>query len=357
MNHTNNIESLIRKFNDGDISTEELSFLISYLKENEPQSELLGLYEKVWNEIEIVNSRAQSSKIYKNILKKIKKENDRPNVFFSVLKYAAILMLGFGLSFLFRTGKQSVINTSGVFQQITVPYGSKSSVILPDGSTVILNSGSKLKYSTNFDAQNSRDVSLEGEAFFNVKKNKHRPFYVSVAGIKVKVLGTSFNIKAYPDEKNIETTLVTGSVEIYKDNNSKEEDPIAVLKPNQRAILEKSSRTLSIESPTNTEETIFQPSKTTLKATVSIESEVETVLTTAWKDDKLIFNNELFSDIAKRIERWYGVKIVVVNYPELENTRLSGKFDRETVEQAIDALKYAIPFQFNIDKNVITIRK
>ncbi len=362
MKEKGNIDDLIRKFKEGNISFEEFSLLSSYFKENEPKGEMLLFFEQIWTEAQRNDYGVADNSKLEKIKRKIRNENNKPsqpNLFLRIVRYAAILFIGFGISyFFFSQGKNVPQQYISSYQQISVPYGSKSTVILPDGSTVILNSGSKLKYPNNF-GNDSRMVTLEGEGYFDVKKDKKKPFFVNVSGIKVKVLGTTFNVKAYPEEESIETSLITGSIEIYKDDNSDEKTPLVVLKPNQRAILEKSSKSiLQVNNKKQDEQgKIFEPVKPALKETISVKTGAETIASVAWKDNKLIFNNELFSDIVTRIERWYGVEIIVDNYRELEETRLSGKFDKETVEQAIEALRYATPFKFKIEKNIITITK
>ena len=106
-------------------------------------------------------------------------------------------------------------------QTIEVPFGSKSRIVLPDSSVVTLNSGSSLKYSSSDFNSDNRNVSLTGEGFFSVTKDSTKPFYVITPGIKVKVLGTTFNLKAYPDENIEEATLIEGKVEIYASTDKK----------------------------------------------------------------------------------------------------------------------------------------
>jgi ferric-dicitrate binding protein FerR (iron transport regulator) len=362
MKVSDNIDDLIRKFKEGIISFEEFSSLSSHFTTNEPKGEILDYFDQLWNEAEEhKNIDADPTKINR-ITRRIKASEPvelkrEYNLLLRLTKYAAVLLIGFGISFFFSNKKKATpIISENTYQQISVPFGSKSSIILPDGSTVILNSGSKIKYPNNFGSQ-TRVVTLEGEGYFEVKKDTKKPFIVNASGIKIKVLGTTFNIKAYPDEKNIETSLITGSIEIYKDDNSSGKNPLIVLKPNQKAILEKTSQLVSVDKGKADENKIFEPIKHALKESIAVKSGNETKTTIAWKDNKLIFNNELFSEITRRIERWYDVEITVIDYPELENTRLSGKFDKETVEQAIEALRYATPFKFKIEKNIITIKK
>jgi ferric-dicitrate binding protein FerR (iron transport regulator) len=233
-----------------------------------------------------------------------------------------------------------------------VPYGSKSRIVLPDGSVVNLNSGSSLKYSSSDFNSGSRSVLLTGEGFFSVTKDSKRPFYVTTPGIKVKVLGTTFNVKAYPDENIEEATLVSGMVEIYASSDKTEKGKPIVLKPNQRAVFLKSENSFL-----TSDSAMVSPVTTPVKLkTINLQSSSMTEQTISWKENKLIFDNEPFSSLLIRIERWYDVKIEV-NYPELNSARFTGKFDKETLEQVLNALVTVTPFNYNIKQNLITISK
>lgn len=299
-----NIESLVEKFNHGNISSEELATLVSYLKENEPGSELLNLYQKTWDSALLELNNENLSDSYSSILKKIEVNQSSSisqtyKFAKSFLKYAAVFAFAFSISWLINNqlNKQS---DSIAFQNIEVPYGSKTKVQLPDGSYVTLNSGSKLRYGNSF-GNNSRNVFLEGEAYFDVKKDAI-PFYVNVSGIKVKVLGTSFNIKAYPEEKTIETTLVTGKIEIFKTGNSPEKTPLATLLPKQKAVYQKAENEIEMQEE-KPETDAFAAAPVIMKP-IKIEQSVKTELTTAWKDNEFVFDNERFEDIIKKVERW-----------------------------------------------------
>ncbi|MEN6455663.1 MAG: FecR family protein, partial [Prolixibacteraceae bacterium] len=166
----------------------------------------------------------------------------------SFLKYAAIFIVAFVSAWMLHEivpGR----NTAGYKELhhtvVSVPNGSKTEIQLPDGSVVKLNSGSTLTYPSAFESDN-RIVELEGEGFFTVHKDPARPFYVNTTNISFKVLGTVFNVKSYPDENSIETTLLSGSVEIYgktgTGRNSLDEKSAAMLNPNERAIYYKGSQ-------------------------------------------------------------------------------------------------------------------
>jgi len=159
--------------------------------------------------------------------------------------------------------------------------GQESDFKLPDGTRVWLNGASKLVYQSSFG--NTREVTLEGEAFFDVVEDKTKPFVVNTSKIVIKVLGTAFNVKSYQDERSIETTLVRGKVMIEIPESKK--SPI-VLAESQQAVYSKESKQLQL-------------------------ADVQTDPITSWTTGKLIFNNETFSEIKKKLERYYGVHILL----------------------------------------------
>jgi ferric-dicitrate binding protein FerR (iron transport regulator) len=273
-----------------------------------------------------------------------------------IMRYAAVFILAFGLSWLVHShfrNKTSIPPITDQIQKMEVPYGSKSRIVLPDGSVVNLNSGSNLKYSSSDFNSVSRSVLLTGEGFFSITKDSTRPFYVITPGIKVKVLGTTFNIKAYPDENIEEATLVSGKVEIYASSDKTEKGKVIVLKQNQSAVFVKSENNFHTKDSTD----IFRLGTAEVKLRkVNLPSSSRTEQTISWKENKLIFDNEYFSSLVVKIERWYDVKIVV-NYPELNSARVTGKFDKETLEQVLNALITVTPFNYNIKQNLITISK
>jgi ferric-dicitrate binding protein FerR (iron transport regulator) len=250
-----------------------------------------------------------------------------------------------------KTTPQRAVTTQ--ITRVEVPYGSKSRVVFPDGSVVTLNSGSILKYSdSDFDSL-SRSVFITGEGFFNITKDPSRPFYVNTPGIKLKVLGTTFNVKAYPEDNIEEATLVSGKIEIYASSDKTESGKTIVLKPNQSAVFVKSGN--NFHSLNNIDQSDPKITHVKLK-TVNLQSSSKTEQIISWHDSKLVFDNESFSNIVTIIERWYDVKILV-NYPELLSVRFTGKFDKETLEQVLNALKTINPFNYTIKQNQVTISK
>lgn len=224
--------------------------------------------------------------------------------------------------------------------------GSRTKLILPDGSSVWLNAGSKLNYNKNFDAA-LREVYLTGEAFFDVVKDPKRPFVIHTSKMDVKVLGTQFNVKAYEQDKTFETSLLHGSVEVFlkKDRGTK-----YLLKPNQKLVLaNKGPQQNKNASPgTNARESIVQIKELTyINGT---NNDVES----SWTRNILSFEDESFSEVSKKMERWYDVKFEF-NNKRWENEFLSGSFEKESLDQAMTALKFSTGFDFSIKDKIITI--
>jgi ferric-dicitrate binding protein FerR (iron transport regulator) len=356
MKQDSNIESLVQKFNHGTITREELLALLAHFKEHAPGSELLNIYQKAWDSAASDKGILDPAEEYSMIVDRINKTQvipiNRRKVFMrNFLKYAAVFVSAFAVAWF----ANNMLHTSnkqyqGNFQNIEVPYGSKSRIELPDGSVVTLNSGSRLKYENGL-GKGSRTVYLTGEAYFDIKKDEKMPFYVNTSGIKIKVLGTSFNVKAYPEEKTVETTLISGKVEIFKSGKNPGQTPMAVLVPGQKAVFDKN---LGKQIPEVQE--AFKEESTKLPAPIQVEKVINPELATGWKDNQFVFDNERFEDLVVRIERWYNVEIELSN-TELKNARFSGKFDKETIEQAMKALTLVTRFHYEIEKNQIKITK
>jgi len=207
---------------------------------------------------------------------------------------------------------------------VVVKQGNRAQVTLPDQSRVWMNSNSKLVYAMG--KNNTREVRLTGEAFFKVFKDKTRPFIVSVNNLQVKVLGTSFNVKARQGSDCIETSLVEGSVKLSGEDLSQD----YYLKPSEKAIYSNSTKSIQI---------------------VPTDNEVET----AWKDNKLKFKSERFVDVIGRLEEWYGVKIKL-QYPAIENDLMSGSFKDENLKTVLETFKiqYHIRYENKGDTIVLT---
>lgn len=206
-------------------------------------------------------------------------------------------------------------------------------IVLADGSTVKMNSGSSLRYPEHFSGD-TRNVYLSGEAFFEVKKDAQHPFIVHTEQLAVKVLGTAFDVKAYQNDAFTETTLIRGSVAISLKNNTRQ---TFILKPNDKF-------TLVGGKPNLSQLTYFTGTGT------------DKVMETAWTNHELIYKNNRFDEIARLFERWYDVKITFKE-DELKMVKFTGHVDKETIAEALNVLKLIENFNYSIKgKNVYIYR-
>lgn len=227
-------------------------------------------------------------------------------------------------------------------KEVATKNGVSTKMVLPDGSTVWLNAGSKLDY-TRIGKSGNREVQLTGEAFFDIVKNPKRPFIIHTSKIDVKVLGTKFNVKAYPEDKTVETSLVQGSVEVFVKSRPGEK---FLLKPNQKLVL-----------LNETEEEIKQTESSlpiiAIKRLTYLNNDTLAV-ETSWTKRKLVFEKESFAEVARKMERWYDIKIEFKK-KSMEDEILTGDFTKETLKQALDALRFTANFKYKIDATTVII--
>jgi len=236
------------------------------------------------------------------------------------------------------------------FSEVVTHNGSRTNLLLPDGTRVWLNAGSRLTYEKTYGAQ-SREVSLTGEALFDVAHNATKPFIIHAARVDIRVLGTKFNVKSYPSDRTTEATLLKGSIEV---SIKARPDEKIILKPNEKLVIANDDsalhrRSLAAYKPQRTE-SLVNILKPAYDSTTGINIE------TSWVEDRLIFQDETFGNLAKDMERWYGVNIRFKT-SELEDLHFTGNFQKETIQQALEALRLTAPFTYTIHENQITINE
>ncbi len=240
--------------------------------------------------------------------------------------------------------------------EIKVARGAKTNLQLPDGSKVWVNSDSKLTYAETFSGA-VREVYLEGEAYFDVVKDPAHPFIVHTSGIDVRVLGTAFNVKAYKSESTIEATLVHGMIEVTK--TGQPNAPKVILKPHEKLIFDKD---LTIKQSNHTSLPSSENSKTepvNIKPVITITPLAKNIadsaiIETAWVYNRLTFEEERFDNLAVKMERWFNVKISIHN-DRVKSYKLTGSFENETIEEALNELKYLVSFNYKMQGREIII--
>lgn len=216
------------------------------------------------------------------------------------------------------------------YNELNVPYGKKFELELSDGTIVYVNSGSVLRYPTSFAAGNIRQVSLKGEAFFNVAEDREHPFIVNSGSVNVRVLGTEFNVSAYNEDMETSTVLVSGSVQLYDSLSVDKQRTNVKLVPGEMGTWSK-------------EQNSFKTDK------------VDTSIYTSWVQGKLIFRDMPFKQIRKQLERRYNVTIVNFD-TALDKNTFSANFEEESIEEILEILDRTYGIEYSIKDNQINIK-
>jgi len=266
-----------------------------------------------------------------------------------VTTIAASLALGWFFLGPYLPGNDKSV--SAAQNTISTKRGSKSKVQLPDGTQVWLNADSRITYNENFQGS-LREVQLSGEAYFDVVRDEERPFVIHTNVIDIKVLGTAFNVRSYADEKNTETSLVRGSVEVTLRNHPEKK---FTLKPNDKLIINNEQAGPITTVKKDIERTTSKQIVLTW-GKINYPSKADTVATEAmWTRNKLAFDKESLEEIALKIERWYDVKVVIAD-EEMRKTEFSIIIEDESLQQVMEALRVAGKFHYSINKKEVTIR-
>lgn len=309
-------------FLEGKLSEENELKLLHWIKANDENKKLfLQEQEYITNTIAEKHDEKLERK-WQNFKQRIepKPTKSKTLILWAASVAASFIIGAFISTVVIKTTNQETISVAQM-QNVHTPHGAKTNFQLPDGSIVWLNSGSELSFPSQFDK--TRPVNLTGEAFFEVEKNS-KPFIVSTIYGEVEVQGTSFDVKAFANE-GFQTTLVEGSVNVRGKNNNNE----VTLQPGQQANISENK---------------------------IIVGNVETELFTSWKDGKLIFRDEQLPLVAKRLERWYNVKIELAGDKRLTEIRYNGTLEMESFSEVLQLLKVTAPIDYTYNEKTRTIK-
>ncbi|NDP19572.1 MAG: FecR family protein [Paludibacter sp.] len=308
----NQFEYLMINHLSGNISDKEERVLLDILN-SDPQYKLLYSEMAKTRAISFTPEiESQKTSNYQILLNKINQGllfNNRPNFFTQFARIAAIIIfiISTSISTYYLVQQFSTSNKQLMSYETIVPHGSQTKIILPDGTEVWLNSGSKLKYDNSYGNKN-RTVHLTGEGYFKVKKNANAPFFVYLNRIQVKVLGTVFNARSYVDESTVEVNLLEGKIDICKDNGVK---TIASLLPDENLIFDKKSGEVQ-------------------------SYKVDASRSSLWTTGRLCFVDASLADIAKDLERKFDVHINI-NSKQIKEELFSGSLDlNQQLEKILD---------------------
>ncbi|HWB91238.1 MAG TPA: FecR family protein [Puia sp.] len=237
-------------------------------------------------------------------------------------------------------------NAAQGYNTVSTRAGSRSKLQLPDGTLVWLNADSRLTY--KIDDQNpNREVTLTGEAYFDVARDKNHPFLIHTATIDIRVLGTCFNVQCYGNDKHTETSLFQGSVEITLKNNPGKK---IILQPSEKLIVQNNE--VAVTNIKTKEADADEPLMTLGKVHYQVKD--SSYIETLWTKNKLAFDDRSLEDIAHQIERWYGARVTITD-DKLKTARFTAVFEDESLDQIMQALRMTGDFHYSIHKKEVTI--
>ena len=321
------IEIIIQKYLQGITSEEENQQLQQWIQQSPENKNRLFAEKDIWDTYSFhSNQKAYDYTSELEILKnRINLKISGTNRLNRMLQIAAVLLITFGLGWSSRyisfTNPESA--TEIAMQEIFVPKGQVNQIFLADGTRIWINSESHLTAPSVF-TTNERKVTLSGEAFFEVAKDRKRPFKVEVNGQEIEVLGTSFNVRAYDNSNEIETTLETGQIRLHIGKQ------ITILKPGEQSNFNRAERKLII-------------------------SKVDPVSFSSWKDGRFEFHNEDLIEVFNVIERWYDVEITA-DETYFAGMHFSGVIKRnKDAKHFLEMLNHTIPIKYQIHSDKIKI--
>ena len=335
----NNIINSFNKLLKGTLNNKEKESLRAYIKSSYKDGQLDKLMRKHWESLDISNYMEETSldhvkmKLWTLLHEKQTKQlQPKPKYTLNWSTYlsriAAILFIPLVVytGFLISHVNNQFEKSGSIIQQVYANPGSRLHFTLPDQTQVWLNSESSLEYPSNINDQKQRTVKLTGQGYFIVAHNPKQPFFVETNDLKVKVLGTSFDVYNYPGDQKFISTLEKGEIALL-DKHGRE---VEQLTPGQQAIFDKSSRKLSIKN-------------------------VETKQTTSWKDGYLIFRDSPLQEVIRVMERWFNCVIEVD--PSLLNSdiKYSAIIQDETLGEVLQMIEISTNVKTTINKREVHI--
>jgi transmembrane sensor len=319
---------IIQRYLDGKSNNEEILWVENLFAKGQASPGMHKLLKEDWNEItpeSDINLNHLLDRVHHIIrLKEFEKQQSIKNRFIHIYsRVAAVLLLPVLLAglWLFLQPKSAPVQLveQSVTNSIYAPLGSRVAFNLPDGTTGFLNSGSTLSYSIPF--ANSRIVKLQGEAWFDVAHDEQHPFEIGAGTSAVRVLGTSFNLNAYPDENFIEVVLAEGSVEFRATSNSQ---PLTI-SPSERVVF--NGNEINIETT--------DPSKFK-----------------GWTEGKLILRGDNMEELARRLERWYNIEVEVAD-AALNEYVFRATFEDDSLQEVLKLISMTSPIRYQVSPRQI----
>lgn len=331
------IKKIVNYFFYHEFSDEMVEKVHSRLVESGEDEEKEVALENIWEEIGCPENNAQAEQAFAKVGKMLGRQTAHENEIpkkrsFHIPAWGRAVAIWFipllSIVFSYYMYKEASAFKEVVFVEHYVPEGKREQLVLPDGSCVWLNSGTLLIYPTEFSHKN-REVYLAGEGYFDIEKNPEHPFIVKTRLLRVEVMGTKFNLSAYPEASRIITTLEQGAVKVLLTKN---ENMPYYLKPDEQLIY--------------------------LTETGRVEREMVSAASSSdWKEGGLLFRNTPFNDLLKMLERVYNVDVHLQTSAYYSN-RLTIHFNKnESLENVMMLIKEMIPgLEYQIEERNVYLK-
>lgn len=317
---------LMERYLRHEATSEEKEELSQWIETAQMKSTFGEVYRERWNAASLELDDATRDEMWQALSQQIKAEHSagRRRVLKTVYRVAAVILLPI-VVFLavvayYEGGKSDADNTPFSF---VVDSGQKASMTLPDGTKVWLNSATKLSYYPSYN-RDDRRVYLNGEAYFEVAKNPDKKFVVSCQGVEIEALGTTFDVKGYDDDAKISTSLLEGAVKVSYEGQS------VLLAPQEEVSFDKEMQLFAKSSIADCRQVDF------------------------WRRNILYFRSATLAEIAKTMERLYGISVVFES-EELKNISFSGSIRNNSLTNAFYIISLTYPLTYEIDRDVVKI--
>ncbi|MGV8090889.1 MAG: FecR family protein [Mangrovibacterium sp.] len=329
----NALKQQLEQLRSGTLTEEERKKVLALFHRTDKEYSLKDeIYQQLENFADVDTDQPESSTDFERLWKRIESERLKPIsrvVKWNTVLYWSAAALVLGLIFGILIPQDLLHKNEKIFYTAIAPKGSVSEMILPDSTVIFLNAGSKIRYAAETNHK-SREVFLEGEAWFEVEHLKKIPFIVHTGFYDICVMGTRFNVKAYHEDNEVTTTLESGTIKVQSAGSFRMEKDI-VLEPGEQLIYKKQENSLTV-------------------------NQVNTRVYSSWKDNKLTFINMSLRELIILLERKYGVEIMVSD-PDILSYHYDGTLKNETIIEVLNILQETLPVDYVINDQKIRILK
>lgn len=325
--NNNTHKDALKRFIDGFYTKEDVANLFFPTTSDQTKHDFASEMDQVWNETELFGLTESDAQVYKCEAQELLKRIQRKKLRFYIaplIKYAAIVLFIVSTSLAVYYYADQFISQNIRYTEIMIGNGEKKQIELPDGTKVMLNSGSYLKYPNRF-VGNDRKVEIDGEAFFNVTHDKSKPFIIKAEGANIKVLGTSFNVKAYKKDELLSVSVKTGKVQVDM------HEAMMRLNPNEQVILNKQSGEFS-------------------KRIEKIDQ------ATAWMKGELYFDKTPIKSVVRELCRIYNCEIILEPGIKFDDY-IYGEHDNKNLKSVLESIQFATGIKYRDENGKIILYK